>query len=96
MRSFIERLTRIGPVVMSLLALFVCALGWTGLVRDPPGDEGALAHIYQLLMVGQIPLVVAFIVMAVWRRRIRTDYGVAAGQVGLWAMALSAVPLLGL
>jgi hypothetical protein len=48
------------PIVMSLLALFV-AFGYLviyGAVREP--DEGAAAHLWQLLMVGQLPIVAVF------------------------------------
>jgi hypothetical protein len=60
--SGIYRVSRIAPQIMSLLALAICAVGWAGVVRDPPGDEGALAHVYQLVMAGQIPLIVIFLV----------------------------------
>ncbi len=60
-------ITSRAPQIMSLVALAICAVGWSGIVRHPPGDEGALAHLYRLLMVGQIPLIAAFLFTAVRR-----------------------------
>ena len=48
------------PLAMSLAALAV-VLGYlavNGVVREP--DEGAAAHIWQLLMAGQLPIVAFF------------------------------------
>jgi hypothetical protein len=90
----IYRVSRIAPQTMSLLALTICVVGWVGIVRDPPGDEGALAHMYQLIMVGQIPLMVIFLV-TVARRGLRQNLPVLALQIALWISALAAVPILG-
>lgn len=54
------------PMAMSLTALamlggayiFSVATGHGGLVREP--DEGAIAHIWQLLMAGQLPVLAFF------------------------------------
>jgi hypothetical protein len=54
------------PMTMSLTALallggayaFSVATGHGGLVREP--DEGAIAHIWQLLMAGQMPVLLFF------------------------------------
>ena len=54
------------PLAMSLTALamlggayiFGLATGHGGLVREP--DEGAIAHIWQLLMAGQMPVLAFF------------------------------------
>ena len=50
------------PVVMSLLAL--AAVGYQ-LVRfgtTPQADEGAAAHAWQLLMAGQVPVIIYYAV----------------------------------
>jgi len=94
-RSSIYRVSRAAPQIMSLLALTICAVGWIGIVRDPPGDEGALAHMYQLIMVGQIPLMIFFLVTIV-RRGHRQNLPVFGLQIALWFSALAAVPILGL
>ena len=89
------RVSRITPQLMSLLAVMICVLGWSGVVRDPPGDEGPLAHIYQLIMVGQIPVIAVFLV-SMARRGFRKDLPVFGLQIALWISALAAVPILGL
>ncbi|MDR1988912.1 MAG: hypothetical protein LBQ09_01635 [Acidobacteriaceae bacterium] len=48
------------PVVMSLAALATVALFITFHGTAPQTDEGAAAHIWQLLMAGQAPIVVFF------------------------------------
>ncbi len=51
------------PVAMSLAALVMTlvAVLVVGVRREP--DEGALAHIFQLLMTGQLPIMVFFAIM---------------------------------
>jgi hypothetical protein len=48
------------PIAMSLvvLATLLVSLATSGLVRE--SDEGAVAHIFQLLMAAQAPIVVYF------------------------------------
>jgi hypothetical protein len=48
------------PIVMSLVVLgtVLVSLATSGIVRG--GDEGAAAHIFQLLMAAQVPVVVYF------------------------------------
>ncbi len=57
------------PIAMSAAAigllLFAFTTGWG---KGPPGDEGAAAHLWQLLVGLQIPLIVAFVATADWRR----------------------------
>jgi hypothetical protein len=93
--SGIYRVSRTAPLIMSLLALAICVVGWSGIVRDPPGDEGALAHVYQLVMVGQLPLMLIFLVTAA-RRGLRQNLPVLGLQIALWISALAALPVLGL
>jgi len=67
-RQKINHISALLPVIMSLLAfaivLLAVATGW-GMV---PGDEGAAAHIFQILIVLQMPLILAFLATADWRR----------------------------
>jgi hypothetical protein len=93
--SGIYRVSRTAPQIMSLLALAICGVGWIGIVRDPPGDEGALAHMYQLIMVGQIPLMMFFLVTEV-RRGHRQNLPVFGLQIALWISALAAEAIPGL
>jgi hypothetical protein len=76
------------PVAMSLTAL-VTVLVTLGIgvhevghiVRDP--DEGAVAHIFQLLMTVQMPIVLFFAIK--WLRRApRQTLGVLGLQVAAW------------
>jgi hypothetical protein len=82
------------PVAMSLAALAL-ALGNVvlfGLARE--ADEGAAAHIFQLLMVLQIPIVVFFAIK--WLRRApRETLPILALQAGAALAALAAVYFLG-
>ena len=78
------------PVAMSIAALSV-VLGHTaiyGIVHE--ADEGAAAHIFQLLMVAQIPVVAYFAIK--WLPRApRQTIGVLALQAGAGIAAFAAV-----
>ena len=67
-RQTLNRIGAIAPVIMSLMALSMVAFqAETGLFRGGP-DEGAPAHIFQLLVVLQIPFILIFLVTANWQR----------------------------
>jgi len=55
-----KKASAIVPVVMSLLALMLVAVQVLIHGLGPEPDEGTLAHLYQLLVVGQIPVVAYF------------------------------------
>lgn len=91
--GFSQRTNRIGaivPVVMSLLALslvlVVVTTGWERGLKD----EGAAAHLFQLLIVGQVPFVMAYLITANWRRLFEVAKPIAA-QLGALVMAIGAV-----
>lgn len=69
------------PVAMSLSALAVVlgSIAMFGIVRE--ADEGAAAHIWQLLMAGQIPVLTFFVVKWLPRAPRQTLY-VLALQAG--------------
>lgn len=53
------------PIVMSLAALAL-VLGFliiNGIPTQPQEDEGTAAHIFQLLMGGQLPIILYFAIM---------------------------------
>jgi hypothetical protein len=64
--AFVRKPSALIPVAMSLVALallggayfFGRVTGQGGLVREP--DEGAIAHLWQLLMAGQLPVLAFF------------------------------------
>ncbi|HEU0315995.1 MAG TPA: hypothetical protein VFR49_01630 [Solirubrobacteraceae bacterium] len=91
----VYRALRTAPAAMSVIALVVCGFGAAGVASDPPRDEGALAHLYQLMIVVQLPIICLFVAAAV-RRGLPGDRAVLAGQLGLLTAALAAVPILGL
>jgi hypothetical protein len=83
------------PMVMSLTALAVVLASVLrfGVVHE--ADEGASAHIYQLLMAGQLPILAYFVVR--WLPRVpRQTLSVLALQLGAALAALAPVYLLGL
>lgn len=96
MGSGAYRISKAAPLVMSSLALLACLAGWTGILHDPPNDEGALAHVFQILMAGQLPFIAAFFILSAVRQHIRADVPALAAQIGLWFAAALTVPLLGL
>lgn len=75
------------------LALLLVSIADHGVVRD--SDEGAIAHIWQLLMAGQVPLLAYFVVR--WLPRLpRQTLCVLAMQIGAALAAMAPVYVLGL
>lgn len=67
-RTRVNRMTFALPLILSSLALIlVLANIALGVPRQP--DENASAHIWQLLMLGQIPFILGFLATADWRAR---------------------------
>ena len=85
----------IAPVIMSVGALVVVLIAvLTGGVKPRP-DEYAAAHIWQLLMVGQLPFLGWFVFR--WsRRHFRSAAPVIGLQILAFCLALLPVWLLGL
>jgi hypothetical protein len=89
------------PLAMSLSALalvagayiFSVATGHGGLVREP--DEGAIAHIWQILMAGQMP-VLAFFAIKWLPRAPRQTLCVLALQAGAALASMAPVFFLNL
>lgn len=83
------------PLLMSLAALAVVLahIALSGTVRG--ADEGAAAHLFQLLMAGQVPVVVFF--ASKWlQRNTRQALVVLGGQALAIAIALAPVWYFGL
>lgn len=69
-RHKIHLLGTITPFIMSTLAfLIVLAVVTTGWERNLK-DEGVAAHLFQILIVAQLPFIIAFLVTANWERRV--------------------------
>jgi hypothetical protein len=82
-RETINRICGVVPLVLSGLAfLLAIAAVMTGFEKGQ-ADEGAAAHIFQLLIVAQLPLALAYFATADWGRWKR-----AIGPVALQAGAL--------
>ena len=81
------------PIAMSIAALATVLyhVAMFGIARET--DEGAAAHIWQLLMAGQVP-VVAFYAVKWLPRAPRTALQVLALQVGAALAAMAPVFLL--
>ena len=93
--SSIKRPSAVIPIVMSLAALVTVLshVAVYGVARE--ADEGAAAHIWQLLMAGQVP-VVAFYAVKWLPRAPRRTLQVLGVQVGAALAALAPVYWLGL
>jgi hypothetical protein len=86
----LKRPTAILPVAMSLaaLALVIGHAAIYGIVHE--ADEGAAAHIFQILMVAQAPLVIYFAAKYL-RRGPSQAIRVLALQAGAAAAAIASV-----
>lgn len=89
-RSLMKQPSALLPVAMSLgaLALVLGHAAMVGVVHE--ADEGAAAHIFQILMVAQVP-VVAFFAMKWLPRTPRQATQVLALQVGAALAAFASV-----
>jgi len=69
-----------------LVVLLVVTTGWDRHVKD----EGAAAHIFQLLIACQLPFVLAFLATADWGR-VKTIVRPLAMEAGALALAFGTV-----
>ena len=82
------------PIALSAAAMLLLVLALTtGWGKGPPGDEGAAAHLWQILVGLQIPLIVAFVATAEWRGRLR-PLAILGRQVLALILAMAPVALL--
>lgn len=93
--SLFARPSAFVPLLMSLsaLAVVLAQVAFAGPVRA--ADEGAAAHLFQLLIVGQAP-VVAFFAMKWMQRNTRQALIVLGWQVLAIAVAMAPVWYFGL
>jgi energy-coupling factor transporter transmembrane protein EcfT len=80
-------------IAMSLLAfllvILVVATGWERRLKD----EGAAAHIFQLLIACQLPFILVFLATADWRR-LKTVIPPIVMETSALALALGTVAFL--
>ena len=93
-RFIATRTSALLPIAMSIAALGVLTLALTmGFGRSPDGDEGAAAHLWQLLIAGQIP-VIAYFVLRWLPAAPREGVAVLATQLAVGLVAAAPVFLL--
>ncbi len=83
------------PLAMSLVALAMVLAYVARYGVAHPADEGAVAHLWQLLMAGQMPIVACFAIKWLPRAPRQTLY-ILAQQAGAALASLAAVFFLGL
>ena len=81
------------PIVMSLIAVAVVVIRITSHGTAPQTDESTAAHLWQILMVAQVPVIVFFAIKCVPQAP-RTAFCVVAVQVAVALAALAPVFLL--
>jgi hypothetical protein len=89
-----KRAVKFAPIVMSLIALALVIEGVLEFGHNPPKDEGWQAHLFQILMVVQLPIILTFIAMG-WRS-LKQNWPVLGTQVLCWLLALGALRVSGL
>lgn len=93
--ALIRRPSAFLPITMSITALAmlgIVAVSY-GIAREP--DEGAVAHIWQLLMVGQLPILACFLIR--WLPRFpRPTTFIFVLQISAGLAAMAPVYFLGL
>ncbi len=91
----IQNFSRVAPIVMSLLAfaLIIEGLAQFGL-HHREVDEGWQAHLFQLLMVLQVPIVLLFAATANWKQPSR-PLRVLGLQAAAWVAAFGALYMAG-
>jgi hypothetical protein len=91
--SLLKRPSAFLPVAMSLLALAVIGIRIAVMGTAPEKDEGAAAHLWQLLLAGQIPVIAYFVITSPGRDR-WVGLPVLALQILAWLAAAAPVVLL--
>ena len=76
------------PIAMSLGALSVVLIAMATGIAKPQADEGAAAHIWQILIAGQLPFLGWFVLR--WLKR---DPKAGLSVLALWIVAFGAALL---
>ena len=89
-----KKLSAWSPVIMSIGALVLVAVQIAMHGTQPVGDEGALAHLWQLLVLGQVPII-GFFVLRCLRAYPRQGATILVDQLLAAASALVPVHTMG-
>ena len=84
-RKTINQIGAIVPPVLSLAALLVVLIAVTTGWERNLTDEGAAAHIFQILIAVQAPFILAFLVTADWHRFMQAARPLAFQVLGIGA-----------
>lgn len=86
-----SRLNRVGAIVPLIFSALAFAIVMANVLAGvpPQSDENASAHMWQLLMAGQLPLIALFLLTADWR--LRKPLLIAGLQ--LFGIAMAAFPV---
>jgi hypothetical protein len=91
----VRKPSAIAPIIMSTIALAVVLISIATMGTQRQSDEGAAAHIWQLLMAGQLPMLIWFAFH--WLRHdVRAGLPILGIQIVAFSAALLPVWLLGL
>lgn len=82
-RQKVNRISGIAPIVLSLVAFGVVTVAVLTGSETGNADEGTIAHIFQLLIVAEVPFILVFVATAEWKSVIRV-----VGLIALQAAAL--------
>jgi len=86
---WVKRFCGIAPIVMSLISLVLVIEGVIEFGNRPPADEGWQAHIFQILMVAQLPVILAYVAMS-WHT-LKRNLPTLVTQLLLWTVAVGVV-----
>jgi drug/metabolite transporter (DMT)-like permease len=97
MRSLVRKPSAWAPVAMSAaaLALLLACLALYSIPQRPEPDEGAVAHIWQILIGGQVPIIFFFAVVYLPRAP-RRALAILTVQIAALLAAVAPVFLLSL
>ena len=90
-----KRAAGYAPIAMSLVALSIVICGIAKYGAHPPRDEGWEAHVFQILMVAQLPIILLYIAAAGSKSFVRI-LPVLGLQALAWLAACGALYLAGL
>lgn len=90
-KTVVKRPSAWVPVGMSLTAIMM-VLGYVavfGITRNPQGDEGMAARIFQLLLAGQVPIMM-FLAIKHWPQKPKETLEILVVQIaaalGAWGL----------